>query len=102
MILEVADIRIPAGKQAEFDEAILRGIKTVVSKSKGFLGYRVNKSIETPERYLLFIVWATLEDHTVGFRQSSAFPEWRAIVGPFFAQPPYVEHFNLVGEYVPN
>ena len=24
------------------------------------------------------------------------FAEWRAIVGPFFAQPPHVEHFNLV------
>ncbi|MCD6078002.1 MAG: hypothetical protein K0R89_1940, partial [Ramlibacter sp.] len=22
--------------------------------------------------------------------------EWRAIVGPFFAQPPVVEHFELV------
>ncbi|HTT09714.1 MAG TPA: antibiotic biosynthesis monooxygenase family protein [Burkholderiaceae bacterium] len=101
MILEVADIRIPPGKQVEFDAAIVRGIKTVVSKSKGFLGYRVNKGIETPERYLLFIVWETLENHTVDFRQSPAFAEWRAIVGPFFVQPPHVEHFTLVGEFVP-
>ena len=68
MILEVADIRIPPGKQAEFDEAIIRGITTVVSKSKGFLGYKVNKGIETPERYILLIVWETLENHTVDFR----------------------------------
>src|SRR5258705_9503476 len=73
MILEVADIRIAPGKQAEFDEAILRGIKTVVSKSKGFLGYKVNKGIETPERYILLIVWETLENHTIDFRQSPAF-----------------------------
>jgi heme-degrading monooxygenase HmoA len=102
MILEVADLRIQPGKQAEFDAAIIRGIKTVVSKSKGFLGYKVNKSIETPERYLLMIVWETLENHTVDFRQSSAFTDWRAIVGPFFAQPPAVEHFTLVGEHVPS
>jgi heme-degrading monooxygenase HmoA len=101
MILEVADIRIHPGKEAEFDEAILRGIKTVVSKSKGFLGYKVNKGIETPERYVLLIVWETLENHTVDFRQSPAFTAWRAIVGPFFAQQPYVEHFTLVGEFVP-
>ena len=31
------------------------------------------------------------EDHTVGFRQGPLFPQWRAIVGPFFAQPPVVE-----------
>jgi len=96
MILEVADIRIPAGKQAEFDAAIQRGVETVISKAKGFRGYKVNRGVESPERYLLMIYWETLEDHTVAFRQGTLFPEWRAIVGPFFAQPPVVEHFVLV------
>ena len=96
MILEVADIRIPAGKQAEFDAAIQRGVETVISKAQGFCGYKVNRGVESPERYLLMIYWATLEDHTVAFRQGPLFPEWRAIVGPFFAQPPAVEHFELV------
>ncbi len=96
MILEVADIRIPAGKQAEFDAAIQRGVETVISKAKGFCGYKVNRGVESPERYLLMIYWATLEDHTVAFRQGPLFPEWRAIVGPYFAQPPVVEHFDLV------
>jgi len=44
---------------------------------------------------VLQIFWDTLEDHTVGFRGSSLFTEWRAIVGPFFAAPPHVEHFEL-------
>ncbi len=96
MILEVADIRIPAGKNTEFDAAIQRGVETVISKAKGFRGYKVNKGLESPERYLLMIYWETLEDHTVAFRQGPLFPEWRAIVGPFFAQPPTVEHFELV------
>jgi heme-degrading monooxygenase HmoA len=96
MILEIADIRIPPGRQAEFEAAIRLGAETVVSKAKGFAGYKVNHSIETPERYALMIYWQTLEDHTVGFRQSPAFAEWRSIVGPFFAQPPFVEHFELV------
>jgi hypothetical protein len=46
--------------------------------------------------HLLQIFWTTLEDHTVGFRESSAFTEWRAIVGPFFASAPVVQHFDLV------
>jgi heme-degrading monooxygenase HmoA len=98
MILEVADIRIPPGKQDEFDAAIRRGIETVVVHSKGFRGYKVNRSIESPERYLLMIFWDTLENHTVDFRQSDAFRQWRAIVGPYFAQPPQVEHFTLVAK----
>ena len=98
MILEIADIRIQPGKQAEFEEAIQRALRTVASRAQGMQGYKVNKCIETPERFVLQIFWATLEDHTVGFRQGPLFAEWRAIVGPFFAQPPLVEHFTLVAK----
>jgi heme-degrading monooxygenase HmoA len=91
MILEHADIRIDPAKAAEFEAAIQRGASTVIAQAKGFKGYKVNRSIESPGRYILNIYWDTLEDHTVGFRQSPAFAEWRAIVGPFFVQPPVVE-----------
>ena len=98
MILELADIRIPPGKGAEFDTAIIRGVETVISKARGFRGYKVNRGIESPERYVLMIFWDTVENHTVDFRGSPAFQDWRAIVGPYFAGPPVVEHFSLVGE----
>ena len=98
MILEIADIRITPGKQAEFDEAIQRGVRSVISQAQGFRGYKVNKGIESPERYVLMIFWDTLEDHTVHFRQGPLFAQWRAIVGPFFAAPPQVEHFTLLAK----
>ena len=96
MILEVADLRIQAGQQKAFEEAIVRGVTTVIAKAQGFLGYQVLRGIESPERYLLQIQWATLENHTKDFRESPAFAQWRAIVGPFFAQPPAVEHFETL------
>ena len=96
MILEIADIRIHPGQNAAFEEAIQRGLATVIKQAKGAKRFSVNRGIESPERYVLQIEWDTLEDHTVGFRQSDAFNEWRAIVGPFFAGPPTVEHFALV------
>ena len=98
MILELADIRIHPGQQAAFDEAIQRGISTVISSAKGFQGYKINKGIESPERYILQILWETLENHSVDFRQSPAFADWRAIVGPYFASPPSVEHFELLAK----
>jgi heme-degrading monooxygenase HmoA len=98
MILELADIRIPPGKQAEFNEAIQRGVETVISKAKGFRSYKVHKGVESPERYVLMIQWDTLENHTVDFRQGPLFPQWRAIVGPYFAGPPTVEHFTSVAQ----
>jgi heme-degrading monooxygenase HmoA len=99
MILEIADIRIHPGRQADFDTAITLGINTVISRARGFISAKVQKGIETPERYLLMIQWATLENHTVDFRESPAFADWRAIVGPFFAAPPVVEHFALVTQH---
>ena len=96
MILEIADIRIRAGDSAAFEEAITRGLSTVISTTRGFGGYKVNRGIESPNRYILQIFWDTLEDHTVGFRQSPKFAQWRAIVGPFFDGAPTVEHFDLV------
>ncbi len=98
MILEHCDIEIHSGKQEEFEEAILRGVETVIAKSKGFQGYKVHHSIESPARYLLMIYWDTLENHTLDFRGSPAFVDWRTIVGPFFAKPPVVEHFTLVSK----
>jgi heme-degrading monooxygenase HmoA len=96
MILEIADIRIAPGNEAAFDAAITKGVETVIAKAKGYRGHKVNKGIESPQRYVLMIFWETLENHTVDFRQSAAFADWRAIVGPFFAGPPVVEHFTLL------
>ena len=96
MILEHADIAIHPGQQAAFDEAIQRGLGTVLSQARGFRGFQVHKGIESPERYLLTIHWDTLENHTVDFRGGPLFAQWRAIVGPYFARPPIVEHFDLL------
>ena len=98
MILEIADIRIAPGQNAAFEEALQRALSTVASQAQGMQGWTVNRGVESAERYVLQIFWATLEDHTVGFRQGPLFASWRAIIGPFFAQPPQVEHFALVAK----
>jgi heme-degrading monooxygenase HmoA len=100
MILELADIHIHPGQNSAFEEALQRGLSTVIGNTTGCQGYKVNRGLESPERYILQVFWNTIEDHTVGFRQSDAFTQWRAIVGPFFAAPPVVEHFDLVTKSV--
>lgn len=98
MILEIAHIRIAPGQQAAFEEAIQRAVATVISTAKGFKGYKINRGIESPELYVLMVFWETLENHTIDFREGPLFPQWRAIIGPFFASPPHVEHFSLVAK----
>ena len=99
MILEVADIRIAPGKNAEFEAAIGQGLATVIAaRAKGYVAHNVQRCIESPERYLLMIRWQTLENHTVDFRGGPLFAEWRGFIGPFLAVPPHVEHFEVVLE----
>jgi heme-degrading monooxygenase HmoA len=98
MILEIADFRILPDRKAGFEAAMQQGLSTVIATSKGFRGFKINRSIESPERYVLMIYWDTLENHTVDFRGGPLFAQWRALVGPFFAAPPAVEHFELVAK----
>lgn len=98
MILEIADIRVLPGTSADFEAALEKAVATVLPRAKGVKGFAIHKCIETPERFVLQILWETLEDHTVTFRQGPLFTEWRGIIGPFFAGPPLVGHFTLVGK----
>ncbi len=95
MILELVDILIHEGQQAEFDLALKRGLNEVIAKAKGFSGYQINKGIESPERYVVLIYWETLENHMIDFRESPAFLKWRGFVGPYFSRPPIMEHFTI-------
>lgn len=96
MILELVDILIDPSQSADFERAVHHGLDSVIAHATGYHAHKVNRSIETPGRYWVMIYWNTLEDHTVGFRQSPAFAEWRAIVGPYFVRPPVVEHLEWV------
>jgi heme-degrading monooxygenase HmoA len=96
MVFEIDDIRIHPGTNVEFERAVELGLQTVIAKAEGFKRYVIRRGIESPERYILQISWETLESHTIGFRSSPAYVEWRNIVGRFFAKPPSVEHFEDV------
>jgi len=98
MILEIAEIHIKPETNSQFEAAVEKGVTEAISTARGFMGYKLNKGIESTERYILMIFWQTLENHTVDFRSSSAFQDWRALVGPYFAEAPVVEHFSMVAK----
>jgi heme-degrading monooxygenase HmoA len=95
MIIEIAQLTIRAGSESQFETVFPAAIK-VLAGSKGYLSHDLQRSIETPNRYALIVRWQTLEDHTIAFRGSPAFAQWRGQVGPFFESPPVVEHFQAL------
>jgi heme-degrading monooxygenase HmoA len=93
VILERALITVKPG-QAEAFKAAFAKAQPHIAGSRGFHKCEMRQGIENPDDFLLLVWWETLEDHTVGFRESHAFQEWRAILGPLFAAPPQVVHHH--------
>jgi heme-degrading monooxygenase HmoA len=93
MILESALLDVKPGEEAAF-EAALKEARPLIAATPGFLSIAVHRCIETPNRYLLLVGWETLEDHTVGFRQSPRYEKWRALLHRFYDPFPRVEHFG--------
>jgi heme-degrading monooxygenase HmoA len=95
MFLEIAQIEIKEGAHAEFEAGVAQA-KPLFLRAQGCHGVSLQRSVEFPNRYRLFVEWATLENHTVDFRGSADFAKWRELVSPYFAAPPVVEHTRLV------
>ena len=95
MILEIAQFAIKAGMEAEFEAAVAKAAP-LFSSSTGCQSMELRRVIERPNRYVLSVGWATLENHTVDFRGSENFQQWRALVGHCFDGAPEVEHAALV------
>jgi heme-degrading monooxygenase HmoA len=89
MITEIAQIDVKPGQEEAFEA----GVKQAAPLFQRAM--RIERSIEKPQRYRLYVSWETLENHTVDFRQSADFQEWRRLVGHTFASPPEVEHTQL-------
>jgi quinol monooxygenase YgiN len=75
-----------------FEQHCIVKAKPLFDRAKGCRSAAIHKSLEKPSRYRLFVEWETLENHTVDFRGSADFQEWRSLVGHCFASPPEVEH----------
>ena len=95
MIMEIATMEVVPGREDEFVVA-LEEAKAILAQAHGWQAIQVHRGIERPSTFLLAIAWDTLEDHTEGFRGGELFEQWRAIIGPFFAEPPQVEHWTLL------
>ena len=95
MILEAAFLSVKPGESKDF-EAAFRQASPIIASMKGYLSHELQKCLEQSDRYLLLVRWQTLEDHTVGFRGSAAYQEWKKLLHHFYEPFPVVEHFEAV------
>jgi len=95
MILEVAILDVKAAKITEFEPRFVEASK-IISSMKGYISHELQKCMETENRYILLVKWETLEDHTVGFRKSEEYQDWKALLHHFYDPFPVVEHYESI------
>lgn len=116
MILEAVLLNIKTGLANDFESSFNKASR-IISSVNGYLSHEIHKCLEAESRgikgvrvslalpelfkrvegkYLLLIKWETLADHTVGFRSSLEYQEWRKLLHHFYEPFPTVEHFKKV------
>jgi heme-degrading monooxygenase HmoA len=95
VILEVATLDVRPGQTTEFELAFAKA-QRIMSASPGYVRHELQCCIENTNRYVLLVWWASLEAHTIGFRQSVPYQEWKALLHHFYDPFPTVEHFETV------
>lgn len=94
-ILEVAVLNVIPGQNAEF-EAAFRGAQGIISGMDGYLRHTLKHCLERPGEYVLLVWWESLEAHTVCFRGSPQYAQWRALLHHFYDPFPTVLHYGAV------
>ena len=97
MILEVAILNVKEGREKEFERDFLLAGQ-YISAIKGYIRHSLRKCLEQDNKYILLVDWESLEAHTVGFRKSVQYLEWKKLLHDYYDPFPVVEHYELLIE----
>ena len=92
MILELAILNVIPGYESAFETGFRRAAP-IIAGMRGYISHELRPCIEHQNRYILLVHWQSLEDHTVGFRSSPQYQEWKALLHHFYDPFPIVEHY---------
>ena len=95
MILEVAILNVKPALTEQFEQDFKKA-SVFISAIKGYVNHSLQKCVEVENQYLLLVNWETLEDHTIGFRQSAVYQEWKKLLHDYYDPFPKVEHYEMV------
>jgi heme-degrading monooxygenase HmoA len=95
MILEVAILDVIPTETQAF-EASFKVAEKIIASMQGYINHSLKRCIEQPNRYILLVNWTDLEAHTIGFRQSVEYQEWKRLLHHFYSPFPTVEHYEVV------
>ena len=83
MILEIATLDVRRGEEQNFETSFSKA-QAIISTMPGYISHRLQRCMETPNRYVLLVNWERLEDHTEGFRESAEYQQWKALLHHYY------------------
>jgi heme-degrading monooxygenase HmoA len=95
MIVESALLDVVPGQEDAF-LAAFHEARPLIAAQSGFRSLSLRRCLDEgrPSRFLLTVEWDRLEDHTLGFRRSPEYEQWRALLHHFYDPFPTVEHYS--------
>ncbi len=94
MIIEYIRYNILEENQPSFESAYAIASKALLA-STHCQSYELSHCVEEPERYILRIVWDSLDGHMKGFRSSTEFKEFLPHIRPFIQNIDEMQHYEL-------
>lgn len=95
MILEVAVLNVRSGSEAAFESAFEQA-SPIICSMPGYISHQLQRCVEAPHRYILLVEWQSVEAHTIGFRGSPEYQDWKRLLHHFYDPLPVVEHYECV------
>jgi quinol monooxygenase YgiN len=96
MVTEIVRYHITSGEDVAFMDAYERA-QTYLANSSHCLGYQLLRCSKDRGRFVLLIQWESARGHLEGFRRSSDFPPFYALVAPFFNEIDEMDHYEPTG-----
>ncbi len=94
MILEHVYITINADRVDDYLKAFARA-RPLVQGQPGCHSCQLLPAVDEVGNFLLLIDRSSKEDHTEGFRKSTAYQEWSRLLHPFYDVFPEVKYFTI-------
>lgn len=95
MILEVAILNVIPGQEDAFLKAFAKA-QGIIASMAGYISHQLKRCVEDMSKFILLVEWEKLTDHTVGFRESNEYQEWKKLLHHFYDPFPTVEHYSEI------
>jgi heme-degrading monooxygenase HmoA len=93
MLLERAEMLIKTGLEKEFADAMTKRGIPLLASVPGVNSVKMGQGVENPDKFMLLVEWATMEEH-IAFSKSTSLAEFLTVIRPY-SRGGSMEHFEM-------